>query len=70
MRPAMIVATALMLASSAEARQHEETIELRRGLVVVRLIPWGATMMQVVVPNRGGRPANVVLGHATPEEIA
>lgn len=68
LRPAVIAASALMLASSAQARADQEIIELRRGKIVVRLIPFGATVMQIEVPDRFGKVANVLLGYATPAE--
>lgn len=48
---------------------HEETITLRRSDMTVRLIPFGATVMQIDVPDRDGHPDNVLLGFATPAEF-
>jgi aldose 1-epimerase len=47
----------------------DETIVLHRGDMTVRLIPFGATVTQVEVPDRAGRRANVLLGFATPAEF-
>lgn len=61
---------ALTLASSASAKSSDETIELRNATgMVVRLIPFGATVTQIEVPDRDGKPANVLLGFATPAEF-
>ena len=39
------------------------------GGVVVRLLPFGATVAAIEVPDRTGRRANILLGYATPAEF-
>jgi aldose 1-epimerase len=69
MRKELIAGVALALAAPASAEPKDDTIELRRGDIVVRLIPFGATVTQIEVPDRAGRRANVLLGFATPAEF-
>jgi aldose 1-epimerase len=67
MRKTLIV---LALATSASAPPKDEVIELRNDTgMVVRLIPFGATVTQIEVPDRAGTRANVLLGFATPTEF-
>ena len=60
---------AMALACPASAAPAEEMIELRDGQLVVRLLPFGATVAQIEAPDRNGTPANVLLGFATPAEF-
>ena len=65
----MIIAAALTLASTASAQAKDETVELRSESMIVRLIPFGATVTQIEVPDRNGKRANVLLGFATSSEF-
>lgn len=69
MRFALATIAAAALATPAAARPADETIVLRRGEMVARLIPFGATVTQIEVPDRTGKRANVLLGFATPAEF-
>lgn len=71
MRKTLIVLLLLLsLASSASARSNDAVIALRNDTgMVVRLIPFGATVTQIEVPDRDGRRANILLGFATPAEF-
>ncbi|MFD1844589.1 aldose epimerase family protein [Sphingomonas qilianensis] len=60
---------ALTLATPASAQMDDGVIELRDGAMVVRLIPFGAAVTQIKVPDRDGTSANVLLGFATPAEF-
>ncbi|WP_242138823.1 aldose epimerase family protein [Sphingomonas sp. TREG-RG-20F-R18-01] len=65
-----LVILALSLASSASARSSDAVITLRNDAgMVVRLIPFGATVTQIEVPDRNGQRANILLGFATPAEF-
>lgn len=66
-------------AGVAEARRGEfgaladgtaiESVELTNGKgMSARVITLGAAIQQLMVPDRQGRPADVVLGHATPQQ--
>lgn len=69
MRQIMIV-LALTLAPVASAQSSNDVIELHNDTgMVVRLIPFGATVTQIEVPDRDGIPANILLGFATPAEF-
>jgi len=48
---------------------HDAFITLRHGDMIVRLLPFGATVTQIEVPDRRGRSGNVLLGFATPAEF-
>lgn len=67
----MIVAAPLALASPAPApaaaRDAPVVLRNRRGMVVT-IIPLGATITSIEVPDRAGRRANVVIGYATPAD--
>lgn len=66
----ILIALVLSLASSAAAKSSDDTIVLRNDTgMVVRLIPFGATVTQIEIPDRDGKRANVVLGFATPAEF-
>ena len=68
MRALLLVAATLPLAAPARA-PADETVVLRNASgMVVRLIPFGATVTAIEVPDRAGHMANVVLGYGTPEE--
>ena len=69
MRQDVITIAALALAAPASAQAKDDTIELRHGTMIVRLIPFGATVTQIHVPDRAGKRANVLLGFATPAEF-
>jgi len=64
-------AGAVLLAAGlcGAAPAPDEVIELRRGDVAVQLIPFGAAVTRIMVPDRDGRLANVLLGFATPAEF-
>ena len=48
--------------TTADGRQVDRfTLRNRHGMTV-RLLAYGATVSELLVPDRGGRPANVVLG--------
>lgn len=70
MRAGLLTFTLALAAAPASAQAADDTIELRnaRG-TVVRLLPFGATVIQIEVPDRDGRRANVLLGFATPAEF-
>lgn len=59
---------AYSLASPALAR-GDDTITLRDGAMTVRLLPFGATVTQIEVPDRNGKPANVLLGFPSAAEF-
>lgn len=69
MRHYLAPALLLSLASSASAQVKDDTIVLRNGSMTVRLIPFGATVTRIEVPDRSGKRANVLLGFATPAEF-
>jgi aldose 1-epimerase len=58
---------ALPLAASAQSDRDEVVVLRNRGGMVVRLLPFGATVMAIEVPDRAGRYANVVLGYRSPK---
>lgn len=60
----MLAAPVLLGAQAAD----DGVVTLRNGNMVVRLIPQGAIVMAVEVPDRAGRMANVVLGYPTPAD--
>lgn len=64
-----VTGLSLVLATAAGAEAKDEAIALRRGDMVVRLIPFGATVTQIEVPDRTGRRANVLLGFRSPAEF-
>lgn len=65
-----LILVALLLPSSAIGRSPDRWIELRNDTgMLVRLIPFGAAVAQIVVPDRNGRRGNVLLGFATPAEF-
>ena len=66
MRGRVTAAISLLLAPAAAAEAKDDTIELRRGDMVVRLIPFGAAVTQIEVPDRTGKRANVLLGFESP----
>lgn len=66
MRKEVIATLALIVAPPASAQPKDEMIELRRGDMIVRLIPFGATVTQIEVPDRNGKRANVLLGFDSP----
>ncbi len=69
MRKPLIV-LAMFVSSSASARTDDAVITLRNETgMVVRLIPFGATVTQIEVPDRDGKRADVLLGFATPAEF-
>ena len=69
MRKPLIV-LAMFVSSSASARTDDAAITLRNETgMVVRLIPFGATVTQIEVPDRDGKRADVLLGFATPAEF-
>ena len=45
--------------------QPVEAITLDNGRVRATIITWGAALQSLIVPDRAGRPADVVLGHPT-----
>lgn len=45
-----------------------EAVELSNGSVAARIITLGASIQALTVPDRGGRSADIVLGHATAGE--
>ncbi len=45
-----------------------EAVELSNGRMSARIITLGAAIQSLQVPDRNGRPGDVVLGHATPAE--
>jgi aldose 1-epimerase len=66
----ILIVFVLTLAPAASARSNDDVIELRNDTgMVVRLIPFGATVTQIEVPDRDGKRANVLLGFATPAEF-
>ncbi|MGY2736790.1 aldose epimerase family protein [Sphingomonas sp. UYP23] len=66
----ILILLAFTLASSASAQSTDTAIELRNATgMVVRLIPFGATVTQIEVPDREGKRANVLLGFPTPAEF-
>ena len=69
MRNALIAGISLVLAPAASTPVQDDTIVLQDGDMVVRLIPFGATVTQIEVPDRAGKRANVLLGYATPAEF-
>ena len=60
---------AILLAAAAQTSAADPTVTLRnaRGMVV-RVIPQGAIITAIEVPDRNGRMANVVLGYPTPAD--
>ena len=73
---ALALSAAIQPAFSAEARRSDagvlrdnravEAVELSNGQgVSARILTWGATLQSFVLPDRTGRPADVVLGHDT-----
>ncbi|MFV0624268.1 aldose epimerase family protein [Sphingomonas sp. ac-8] len=62
----VVAAVSLLAAAPAAAQEQDDTIELRRGDMIVRLIPFGATVTQIEVPDRAGKRANVLLGFESP----
>ena len=69
MRRKVIAVLVVIVAAPASAQASDDTIELRRGDMIVRLIPFGATVTQIEVPDRAGRRANVLLGFRNPAEF-
>jgi aldose 1-epimerase len=69
MRKAVIAGLASVLAPAASTPPGDDTIVLRDGEMTVHLIPFGATVTQIKVPDRAGKRANVLLGYATPAEF-
>jgi aldose 1-epimerase len=69
MRKEVIATVALLATPPASAQPADETITLRRGDMIVRLIPFGATVTQIEVPDRTGKRANVLLGFPTAAEF-
>ncbi|WP_161989093.1 aldose epimerase family protein [Sphingomonas glacialis] len=66
----ILILLVFTLASSASAQSTDAAIELRNATgMVVRLIPFGATVTQIEVPDREGKRANVLLGFPTPSEF-
>lgn len=66
----ILIVLVLTAAPVASARSNDDVIELRNDTgMVVRLIPFGATVTQIEVPDRDGKRANVLLGFATPAEF-
>ena len=66
----LLTALVLGLASSASAQSNATPIELRNDSgMIVRLLPFGATVTQIEVPDREGKRANILLGFATPAEF-
>lgn len=66
----ILIVLVLTAAPVASARSNDDVIELRNDTgMVVRLIPFGATVTQIEVPDRDGKCANVLLGFATPAEF-
>jgi aldose 1-epimerase len=64
---AMSAAAALLpITASAQSGDDGVVVLRNRAGMVVRLLPFGATVMAIEVPDRAGRSANVVLGYATP----
>jgi aldose 1-epimerase len=63
-----LLAVALPLAASAAAPADDAVVLRNANGMVVRLLPFGATVTAIEVPDRAGRVANVVLGYATPAE--
>lgn len=64
----LAVGVVLIVLAGAAARP-DDVVELRREDLVVRLIPFGATVMQIEAPDREGKRANVLLGFRTPAEF-
>jgi aldose 1-epimerase len=56
------------VAAQVQERAADEPVTLRRGDMTVELIAHGATVTRIIVPDRRGRRANVVLGYRTPAE--
>jgi aldose 1-epimerase len=68
MKRLAVLAAAALLPMTASAQSGDDTVVVLRNHagMVVRLLPFGATVMAIEVPDRAGRPADVVLGYATP----
>jgi aldose 1-epimerase len=66
---ALVVAPLTTLASPALAQTGEGVITLSDGAMTVRLIPFGAAVTQIEVPDRDGTPANVLLGFPSVAEF-
>lgn len=64
-----IIASGLAALGTPALAQGGDTIELRDGAMVVRLLPFGATVTQIEVPDRHGKRANVLLGFPTAAEF-
>jgi aldose 1-epimerase len=74
MRRAFITLALVLVAPASarptDARPTDAAITLRNATgMVVRLIPFGATVTQIEVPDRDGKRANVLLGFPTPAEF-
>ncbi|WP_165305042.1 aldose epimerase family protein [Pedobacter sp. SYP-B3415] len=54
-------------AAPGEARPYFLTLKNKRGLSV-KICNYGARIASLIVPDRNGKPVDVVLGFATPEE--
>ncbi|HEX2727391.1 MAG TPA: aldose epimerase family protein [Beijerinckiaceae bacterium] len=68
MKRIALIAAALPAAASAQVA-HDEAVVLRnRSGMEVHILPFGATVTRVIVPDRQGRRANVVLGYASAAE--
>jgi aldose 1-epimerase len=60
---------AAFLTLSGAAQAQDDTVELRDETMIVRLLPFGATVTQIEVPDRDGKMENILLGFATPAEF-
>lgn len=58
----------LALIIYAEGKKEVEVYRLKRGSFSVKLTNWGATVLSVVVPDKHGKLADVVLGYQSIKE--